>query len=625
MSRNPFPKQIIDEAEAIPFPTSISLRPQAQGITIDGDYSRDLDDAIWIESKASHTILSVHIADVSELVHPGTLLDQEAIARTQTLYFRHNNAPMLPRCLSEDKLSLLEQQPRPTVTLEITLDNTAQIQHFDVYESWLASCKRFSYKQADTAIQNQNLPYSELLNDCWQWAERLYYKRIHAKNFDGLNLPEGYFLDENGNLLSTQFTQHHSYLIIQEFMILANTAIAGWLVENNIPAIFRNHTHRVIGPEQTHRFEALEEAQSEEEIRRILMSWLNPAEYGSSALGHFALNLEAYCHFTSPIRRVPDLINHRMVKAHLHNQFFPYSTQDINQFSQHIEQVIRTQEEATKTYYKDKQHQLYKAQLQDPDLIEYLPERDFSLLLRYAIEEKQGKIVKEEAMKRLLATNLPIEDLFVLLMLGDDLELQQQVIHFLQDHIHHAPSLISIAQNQLEDWESFAWVEINSISPFAAWLEILMNQRILTTASPAIASNKTRARHQACFDWLIAYREGTLVQPEQRELPPLSTPPQPKSPTAISKLKQYEEGQNSLSLLFEICQSLQWPQPLFEIINQDGGFQCECKIDTRQGLVSGCGHAARKRQAKHQAAHLILVQLKAHLSKDISSVTSIVM
>ena len=609
MRRKSFPRRVIDQAESIAFPASLGHRPQVQGITIDGITSKDLDDAIWIEPQGDLTILSVHIADVAELVRPNTDLDKEAIARTQTLYLRRGNDPMLPKCLSEDKLSLLERQPRPTLTIEITLDNTTEVQKIHVFESWLSSQKRFSYPQAEAALKDPTLAYSTLIRNCWQWAEQLYQNRIHADNFKELSLPQGYYLDENGNLLSTDCSRFHGYLIIQEFMILANTAIAQWLVENNIPAIYRNHTHKTICPEQTHRFAAFTTAQSEADIRRILMSWLNPADYGPEAKGHFALNLSAYCHFTSPIRRLPDLINHRMVKAHLQGHSLPYDYPKIELLCQHINRVNAEQEQSTKSYFKEQQHQLYQRQLQAPERLGQLPGREFSLLLRYAIEEGQGQIVDVEASNRLQSGVLQVEDLFVLLILGDHPERQQQVMDYLQEHICDAPSIITIAQQQLEEWDSFAWVEHDHGPPFAAWLEVQINQQMLTTSQPAIMRNKPGARHQACLDWLIAYQQQTLVLPEERVIPPDSKVPtlpdeplQPQVPATLSTLLDFKEGQNCISFLLEVCQGMPWPLPEYQIIDGEDGFRCECSLRTEDDVIVGTGIASSKKTAKHRAA-----------------------
>ena len=116
-----FPPQAIASAKALALQEHLWQRPQVQGITIDGLDSRDLDDAVWIELIETSAILSVHVADVAELVEIGSILDKVAIARTQTQYFKVGNAPMLPRPLSEDKLSLLAHQDRPTLTVRVTL------------------------------------------------------------------------------------------------------------------------------------------------------------------------------------------------------------------------------------------------------------------------------------------------------------------------------------------------------------------------------------------------------------------------------------------------------------------------------------------------------------------------
>jgi ribonuclease R len=117
MTPSTFPPQAIAQAQAVTFADTLWQRPQVEGFTIDGPTSRDLDDAIWIDSTSTGAIVSVHIADVAEFVTSGTMLDKVAIARTQTRYFGNGNDPMLPRILSENRLSLLEYQDRPTLTL----------------------------------------------------------------------------------------------------------------------------------------------------------------------------------------------------------------------------------------------------------------------------------------------------------------------------------------------------------------------------------------------------------------------------------------------------------------------------------------------------------------------------
>jgi ribonuclease R len=185
MSISRYTPQAIAQSKALTLQDYLWQRPQVQGITIDGPTSLDLDDAIWIEPTSTGAILSVHIADVVELVTPGSVLDEVAIARTQTRYFGKGNDPMLPRALSEDKLSLLEHQARPTLTVRVTLDQNAQIQKTELFESWLRSSKRFNYRDAEAAITDSESPFHERLSHAQQWAERLYHQRLEQGAIGG--------------------------------------------------------------------------------------------------------------------------------------------------------------------------------------------------------------------------------------------------------------------------------------------------------------------------------------------------------------------------------------------------------------------------------------------------------
>jgi ribonuclease R len=235
-----FPPQATALAKALALQEHLWQRPQVQGVTIDGPDSRDLDDAIWIEPTATGAILSVHIADVAELVTPGSVLDKVAIARTQTRYFGKGNDPMLPRALSEDKLSLVEGQARPTLTVRVTLNAAAQIGQTEIFESWFVSARRFSYAQADHACQTSSAKFHSLLKCCKEWTERLSNERQVSGAIGGFFSQSGYLLDESGNLILTEGPQYHSQTIIQEFMILANRAVAQWLAERDILALYQN-------------------------------------------------------------------------------------------------------------------------------------------------------------------------------------------------------------------------------------------------------------------------------------------------------------------------------------------------------------------------------------------------
>jgi ribonuclease R len=205
-----FSRQAIEEATQITLDKSLWNRPQVQGIMIDGQGSQDLDDAIWIEPTPTGAILSVHIADVSEFIPPGSSLDLETIARIQTRYHSTGNISMLPKRLSENLLSLQEWQQRPTLTVQITLKHECQIQAVELLETWVSSAKKLSYAKADRALLDPTSHFHHFLQNCHTWAERLNHQRRASGTLSGIATSSGYWTDENGNLNLSENTRYNS-------------------------------------------------------------------------------------------------------------------------------------------------------------------------------------------------------------------------------------------------------------------------------------------------------------------------------------------------------------------------------------------------------------------------------
>ena len=395
----------LSEANALTLPESLWERPQVQGLTIDGPTSRDLDDAIHLEPTPTGAIASIHIADVSELVVVGSTIDKVALARTQTRYLSRGNVPMLPPVLSEDRLSLLEGQPRPTMTIRVTLNHQSEIQATDIFESWIVSAKRFSYEQVDLVCQQPAHPFCEQLQLCQTWAERLNQERRNQGAIGGQFNASGFWVDENGAVIVPDGKLFHAQMIIQEFMILANRAVAHWFAERDVLALYRNHTARAIAPEREQIMQALLTTGSMELIRQKLQNWLNKAEYSPTLVGHFALNLSAYCHFTSPIRRLADLINHRIVKALIHEQPHPYRKFELEQLCTYIATVIQEDEAANKAFHKQRQQRSYQKQIQgqEADTLAALSDKEFGHLVKHAAKTKNFEPIRAAVQERLRA------------------------------------------------------------------------------------------------------------------------------------------------------------------------------------------------------------------------------
>ena len=619
-------RQALDEAEALCLSDTLWQRPQVQGVTIDGPTSQDLDDAIYLEATTTGATASIHIADVAELVTISSTLDKVALARTQTRYLSRGNIPMLPPALSEDKLSLLEGQPRPTLTVRVTLNHQAEIQSTDIFESWLISAKRFSYEQADRICQQPEHPFSELLQRCQAWAKRLNQERRNQGAIGGQFNASGFWVNEDGAVVSTEGKRFHAQLIIQEFMILANRAVAHWFAERDTLALYRNHTTRTIAPEREQIMQALLTTGSMELIRQKLQNWMNKAEYNPTLIGHFALNLTAYCHFTSPIRRLADLLNHRIIKALIHEQPHPYRQVELEQLCTYIATLAQQQDDATKQFYKQRDQRKYQHQLEASAAtatLASLSPKEFDNIVKHAAKENNFEPIQAAAMTRLEQNQLSVQSLYLLLIHSGDLTLQRLILSALQQCPEDATSLLVMATDQEADWERLDYIEEGQdVPPFWVWVEVSLAGQVTTTRAPAPSQRKQSARHLACLNWLEAFVSDELVPPAQRQRPELpgasaakpataELPPISLEPTAHPTLREaLEDGQNFVGLLQELCQSLGWPLPTYQFTGASPESVCTCTVLIREQSFSAKGIAAQKKKAKHVAAREMLIQLQ---------------
>ncbi|MBE9064095.1 RNB domain-containing ribonuclease [cf. Phormidesmis sp. LEGE 11477] len=633
----------ITEAAALTLPDSLWQRPQVQGLTIDGPTSKDLDDAIHLEPTPTGGIASIHIADVSELVTVGTTLDKVALARTRTRYLSRGNIPMLPPALSEDKLSLLEGQPRPTLTIQVTLNHQAEIEATDIFESWIVSAKRFTYEQVDQACQSPTHPFYEQLQQCQTWAERLNHERRNQGAIGGQFNAAGFWIDENGTVLVSKGKLFRAQMIIQEFMILANRAVAHWFAKRDVLALYRNHTARTIAPERQQIMQALLTTGNMELIRKKLQNWLNKAEYSPILVGHFALNLTAYCHFTSPIRRLPDLLNHRIIKALIHDQPHPYRKFELEQLCTYIATLSQQEEAETKAFFKQRHQRSYQKQIQSSEAttLAALSTKAFDNLVKHAAKENNFEPILAAAQLRLKQNELSIQSLYLLLIHSKDLTLQRQILAALEQRLADATSVLVMATDQEDSWEQLTYVEASEDTPpFSLWVEVAIAGEVVTTHTPAQSQRKQSARHSACLTWLEAFVFDKLVSPAQRQPsePPAITPPetaiaptkdetaptqaednQPKdtepvqmtTPTDHPTLNYPLEGeQNFVGLLQELSQSLGWAMPAYQFTQAGSDFICTCTAPVQEQDFTAKATATQKKKAKQEAARGMLVQLQ---------------
>jgi ribonuclease R len=320
-------------------------------VTIDGEDARDFDDAVCLVEERSRSRLLVAIADVSHYVTVGSMIDRDAYARGTSVYFPHRAVPMLPAALSEGVCSLKPGVNRFTMTVEIVLDRQCHPCGSSFYPSVIRSRARLTYDEVHAFLGGQSprtgkgrisADVGEMLRRMETAAGRLTLARADRGALD-FDLPEARIVAD-GDMPSKveAIPRWESHRLIEEFMLLANTAVAEFLSGKGFTFLSRIHEppaedrmeefedaaarllRRVKATERrdvSSRLRAWTEAarggKYEKYVNMLLLRSLMLARYGPEQLGHFGLALSRYTHFTSPIRRYPDLIVHRVLKAAL--------------------------------------------------------------------------------------------------------------------------------------------------------------------------------------------------------------------------------------------------------------------------------------------------------------------
>ncbi|MEW6283430.1 MAG: RNB domain-containing ribonuclease, partial [Candidatus Eremiobacterota bacterium] len=244
-------------------------------------------------------------------------------------------------------LSLLEGAPRPTLTVRMELDPEGDVLSVEVHPSRLTSSRRLEYDEADALMRD---PASDSLSSMLRAASRLAARLLKRRQQRGalalFDLERGVATSEDGLIRRLEDPyRYHSHLLIQELMILTNQVVAERMARNGVPILFRNHAARAIAPGRDKLVAELANTLASPEtfpletLEERLQLVLERARYDPRLEGHFALNLPAYAHFTSPIRRYADLVNQRVVTAALAGQPCPYSFDELDELAGQVNEA----------------------------------------------------------------------------------------------------------------------------------------------------------------------------------------------------------------------------------------------------------------------------------------------
>ncbi|ATO30808.1 ribonuclease R [Mycoplasmopsis bovirhinis] len=335
-------------------------------VTIDGDDTKDFDDAIYVKKlQNGNYLLGVYIADVSYYVTQNSEIDKEALKRGTSIYLVDQVIPMLPVELSNGICSLNPNQKRFVMACEMEIDQNGKNVNFEIFQGIIESKFRLTYKQVDKYFKENNIGLDDKDPKVSELKEMLNQAQELSKIIHNFKINQGYVdfqisepkikLDEFGSVKEIIINERgESEVLIEDFMVRANESIATFLSENKLPALYRVHdapdelkitslknslaavgidnislNANSISPAKFAKFvNYIKTLRDDDFIKLMFLRTMQKAVYSNQNVGHFGLASDNYCHFTSPIRRYPDLVIHRVIrelvfnkKTHLLEQF----------------------------------------------------------------------------------------------------------------------------------------------------------------------------------------------------------------------------------------------------------------------------------------------------------------
>ena len=388
-----FPKEVEQEAAAIPSRiqnSEVRRRKDFRDvftITIDPADAKDFDDAISLQKLPNgHWEVGVHIADVSHYVRPGTAIDEEAYNRGTSVYLVDRTIPMLPEKLCNNVCSLRPNEEKLTFSAVFEMDDNANVLHHWIGKTIIKSCRRYAYEEVQAMIEGGEGDYKEQILTFHHLATKLREKRMAQGSLNFHSEEVKFILDENGKPIDTYIrVQNESHELIEDFMLLANRTVAETFGKpdskwHNCTFVYRVHdepnpeklnnflrlisrlgytmdisTRSKLVKSYNKLFEDVEGKGEKNLVETVAIRTMAKAVYSTDNIGHYGLSFDYYTHFTSPIRRYPDLMVHRLIERYLLENQGSVNKKEYEDYCVHSSEMEKQAEEMERQSVKYKQ------------------------------------------------------------------------------------------------------------------------------------------------------------------------------------------------------------------------------------------------------------------------------
>ena len=388
-----FPKEVEKEAAAIPSriqKSEVRNRKDFRDvftITIDPADAKDFDDAISLQKLPNgHWEVGVHIADVSHYVKPGSAIDEEAYNRGTSVYLVDRTIPMLPEKLCNNVCSLRPNEEKLTFSAVFEMDDNANVLNHWIGKTIIKSCRRYAYEEVQAMIEGGEGDYKDQIMTFHHLATKLRENRMAQGSLNFHSEEVKFILDENGKPIDTYIrVQNESHELIEDFMLLANRTVAETFGKpdskwHNFTFVYRVHdepnpeklnnflrlisrlgytkdisTRSKLEKSYNKLFDDVEGKGEKNLIETVAIRTMAKAVYSTDNIGHYGLSFDYYTHFTSPIRRYPDLMVHRLIERYLIENQGSVDKKEYEDYCVHTSEMEKQAEEMERQSVKYKQ------------------------------------------------------------------------------------------------------------------------------------------------------------------------------------------------------------------------------------------------------------------------------
>lgn len=571
------------------------------GYTVDGNHSRDLDDAIWMNGSSDGYVVHVYIADVAGAVPADSDIDKRAYALTATRYMRHRNDPMLPHTLSEDALTLMPDRPRRCIAFKITLNNDLAVTGVSIERARFKNDRRHTHQFVDGILNDSSHVEHGMWTGYFEFAQKLLLRRRRSGALLFYDLDRGLYTDEDGTISKRQpGVYFRPHVIVQEFMILANTAVTEFLRAQGVALLYRNHS--TLENESIESIYGQLKASPELllQLKSRLAKFAGRAEYGSDCAGHHALGLESYAHWTSPIRRYADLVNHRQLASWLDGDLPQYNADDLQSIATHINAVqarLRNDNE-----HRDRT----KAKVIGSDLasLNRAPHFEISYLIKL-IARAEIELTADRAAAILQRaqsdSKQPLRSADKTRILYSTVGNEQDRWREIQSAVllNMSPTEMIHIAGQVSDLTALAVGTRTQTQQNTSRSQttIKLNDGKMSTVVSSWKSSATAAMSQS-----LAIAEATRVLTRSKIMPNFESSQDLIMPTT-----------NHKGALMERCQKHKWPHPVFSHTSSGPPhlpvFECSVTMVAGDKPLSAKSQGASKKQAEQLACQDLLKQL----------------